>query len=201
MALGLEITELRLGLPGDSPCVEKIGKKRAFSEIAAAVVEDEHSASDEGNDQVKNRVVGWPPICSYRQKNSLHERKSGPEAAKIYVKVSMDGAPFLRKIDLNVYKRYSDLSVAFEKLFGCFGIGTLAGNHTEYSEYVPIYEDKDGDWMLVGDVPWEMFIESCKRLRIMKRSEANGIGLQSRSPPTCFHGPSLGRETQVGHEA
>ena len=23
------------------------------------------------------------------------------------------------------------------------------------SEYVATYEDKDGDWMLVGDVPWE----------------------------------------------
>lgn len=23
------------------------------------------------------------------------------------------------------------------------------------SEYVVTYEDKDGDWMLVGDVPWE----------------------------------------------
>lgn len=23
------------------------------------------------------------------------------------------------------------------------------------SDYVPTYEDKDGDWMLVGDVPWE----------------------------------------------
>ena len=23
------------------------------------------------------------------------------------------------------------------------------------SEFVPTYEDKDGDWMLVGDVPWE----------------------------------------------
>jgi auxin-responsive protein IAA len=23
------------------------------------------------------------------------------------------------------------------------------------SEYVLTYEDKDGDWMLVGDVPWE----------------------------------------------
>lgn len=22
-------------------------------------------------------------------------------------------------------------------------------------EYLPTYEDKDGDWMLVGDVPWE----------------------------------------------
>lgn len=23
------------------------------------------------------------------------------------------------------------------------------------SEYILTYEDKDGDWMLVGDVPWE----------------------------------------------
>ena len=23
------------------------------------------------------------------------------------------------------------------------------------SEFVLTYEDKDGDWMLVGDVPWE----------------------------------------------
>ncbi|MED6189732.1 Iaa19p [Stylosanthes scabra] len=50
----------------------------------------------------------------------------------------------------------------------------------ENCENVPIYEDKDGDWMLVGDVPWEMFIESCKRLRIMKRSEAKGFGLEPK---------------------
>ena len=30
-------------------------------------------------------------------------------------------------------------------------------------------------WMLVGDVPWEMFVESCKRLRIMKGKEAIGL--------------------------
>lgn len=44
------------------------------------------------------------------------------------------------------------------------------------SEYAPTYEDKDGDWMLVGDVPWEMFMSSCKKLRIMKGSEARGLG-------------------------
>ena len=44
------------------------------------------------------------------------------------------------------------------------------------SEYVLTYEDKDGDWMLVGDVPWEMFMSSCKKLRIMKGSEARGLG-------------------------
>ncbi|KAJ6708953.1 AUXIN-INDUCED PROTEIN AUX28 [Salix koriyanagi] len=43
------------------------------------------------------------------------------------------------------------------------------------TDYVPTYEDKDGDWMLVGDVPWDMFAESCKRLRIMKGKEATGL--------------------------
>ncbi|KAL6539150.1 Auxin-responsive protein iaa1 [Orobanche gracilis] len=44
-------------------------------------------------------------------------------------------------------------------------------------EYVPTYEDRDGDWMLVGDVSWKMFAESCKRLRLMKSSEAIGLGI------------------------
>jgi len=37
---------------------------------------------------------------------------------------------------------------------------TMPGEYSERegykgSEYAPTYEDKDGDWMLVGDVPWE----------------------------------------------
>ncbi|MED6170995.1 Auxin-induced protein 22A [Stylosanthes scabra] len=153
---GLEITELRLGLPGgDSSSPEK-KKKRVFSEM-----DEENSSTD---DDRKTEVVGWPPVCSYRKKNS------NSRSSKMYVKVSMDGAPFLRKIDLAMHKGYSQLAFALEKLFGCHGI----------TEQVPIYEDKDGDWMLVGDVPWQMFIESCKRLRIMKRSDAKGFGLQPK---------------------
>lgn len=26
------------------------------------------------------------------------------------------------------------------------------------SDYVLTYEDKDGDWMLMGDMPWELVI-------------------------------------------
>ncbi|KAF8389022.1 hypothetical protein HHK36_025707 [Tetracentron sinense] len=170
---GLDITELRLGLPGSSsPSMDKNDKKRVFSGIA----NDENSSSSEQKTQTKNQIVGWPPVCSYR-KNSFKE-KEGVESSKFYVKVSMDGAPFLRKIDLNTHKGYSDLAVSFEKLFGCFGIGGT-WKDSDSSEYIPIYEDKDGDWMLVGDVPWEMFIESCKRLRIMKRSDAKGFRMQS----------------------
>ncbi|CAJ1955170.1 unnamed protein product [Sphenostylis stenocarpa] len=166
--LGLEITELRLGLPG-AENNEKENKKRVFSEI-----EGENSSSEEEDrkKETKNQVVGWPPVCSYRKKNSVNE-------TKMYVKVSMDGAPFLRKIDLAMHKGYSELAFALDKFFGCYGIGE-ALKDAENAEHVPIYEDKDGDWMLVGDVPWEMFIESCKRLRIMKRSDAKGFDLQPK---------------------
>lgn len=43
------------------------------------------------------------------------------------------------------------------------------------TELVLTYEDKDGDWMLVGDVPWRMFTDSCRRMRIMKGSDAVGL--------------------------
>ncbi|TKY48128.1 Auxin-induced protein 22A [Spatholobus suberectus] len=175
--LGLEITELRLGLPGGEPvCVgDKKEKKRVFSEIEGDG-DDENSSSEDQKMQTKNQVVGWPPVCSYRKKNSVNE-------TKMYVKVSMDGAPFLRKIDLGMHKGYSELALALEKFFGCYGIGE-ALKDADNAEHVPIYEDKDGDWMLVGDVPWEMFIESCKRLRIMKRSDAKGFDLQPKGART-----------------
>ena len=56
--------------------------------------------------------MGWPPIRSYR-KNSLQEAEGGG----IYVKVSMDGAPYLRKIDLKVYGGYPELLKALETMF------------------------------------------------------------------------------------
>ncbi|KAL2516540.1 Auxin-responsive protein IAA19 [Forsythia ovata] len=169
--LGLE-TELRLGLPGGgggvSGLVEKNEKKRVFSDISG----DQNNESKTVN---KSQVVGWPPVCSYRRKNSI----KGDEGSKVYMKVSMDGAPFLRKIDLSTHKNYLDLVLALDNLFGCFGIGEALKN-SENSDYVLIYEDKDGDWMLAGDVPWEMFYESCKRLRIKKRVDAKGIGLHAK---------------------
>ncbi|XP_012573045.1 auxin-induced protein IAA6 isoform X2 [Cicer arietinum] len=169
--LGFEITELRLGLPGgEPPSVVKNEKKRMFSEINGEG--DENECSGDRKIDKKNQVVGWPPVCSYRKKNTMNE------GSKMYMKVSMDGAPFLRKIDLGMHKGYLELALALEKLFDCCGIEALKDG--DNCEHVPIYEDKDGDWMLVGDVPWEMFVESCKRLRIMKRSDAKGFGLQQK---------------------
>lgn len=111
------------------------------------------------------QVVGWPPIRSYR-KNTMasnlvkngedDEGKSG--AGCLYVKVSMEGAPYLRKVDLKNYNNYMELSSALEKMFSCFTIGILpypvsqtAGSllwnrlflhrwvHLERAQYMPYY--------------------------------------------------------------
>lgn len=134
----------------------------------------------------KAQVVGWPPIRSFR-KNTLATTSKNNDP--LFVKVSMDGAPYLRKVDLRSYATYQELSSGLEKMFSCFTLGQC-GSHgaggenmsetklkdlLHGSEYVLTYEDKDGDWMLVGDVPWEMFTESCKRLKIMKSSDAIGL--------------------------
>ncbi|KAG5626369.1 hypothetical protein H5410_011587 [Solanum commersonii] len=129
----------------------------------------------------------------HRRQRKLRHRHRHRAA---FVKVSVDGAPYLRKVDLKMYKSYQQLSDALGKMFSSFTIGNCGTqgfkdfmNESKLidllngSDYVPTYEDKDGDWMLVGDVPWEMFVDSCKRLRIMKGSEA--IGLAPRAVEKC----------------
>lgn len=81
-------------------------------------------------------MVGWPPISCCRkkrlglQKGSKEEecdedQKKNVMKKKIrFVKVSLDGAPYLRKVDLTMYNSYNQLSHALAKFFGAFTIGT-----------------------------------------------------------------------------
>ena len=123
----------RSGLPGreEEKKKNKNERKRLFSEIDGGDYghedggggggEDQNSSSaGGGGDRKVSAVVGWPPVCSYRRKNVMSNNNN--EGSKMYVKVSMDGAPFLRKIDLEKVKGYTELAFALEKLFGCHGI-------------------------------------------------------------------------------
>ncbi|KAE8022610.1 hypothetical protein FH972_008395 [Carpinus fangiana] len=220
--LNFRETELCLGLPGggtgSEPETAKATGKRGFSETVDLKLnfqskEDNiKNASKEKNQLLpctkdpakppaKAQVVGWPPVRSYRKnmmalKNTSEKGEKGSSGSAAFVKVCMDGAPYLRKVDLKMYKSYQELSDALAKMFSSFTMGNYGTqgmidfmNESKLmdllnsSEYVPTYEDKDGDWMLVGDVPWEMFVDSCKRLRIMKGSEA--IGLAPRAMEKC----------------
>ncbi|XP_055813780.1 auxin-responsive protein IAA13-like [Solanum dulcamara] len=99
-----------------------------------------------------------------------------------FVKVNMDGLPIGRKVDLNAHTCYESLAETLEDMF----FQSIKSGEKEQatksfklldgsSEFVLTYEDKEGDWMLVGDVPFGMFLNTVKRLRIMRTSEANGL--------------------------
>lgn len=191
-AESLKATELRLGLPGTDGTSSSStrGVKRTLDETDSRSEAAGSTATEDvvAPPKAKAQVVGWPPVRSSYRKNSFQADKketTKTEEAELansasFVKVSMDGAPYLRKIDLKVYKGYKELREALENMFRSFSLGKLSAAATEEgcnaSEYAIAYEDKDGDWMLVGDVPWGMFISSCNRLRIMRGSEARGFG-------------------------
>ena len=99
-------------------------------------------------------MVGWPPVRSYRKnvmavQKSTTEEKSPEKAAAAgsistaaaFVKVSMDGAPYLRKVDLKVYKSYQELSDALAKMFSSF---TMSESYlfAIYLYFVSLFRDK-----------------------------------------------------------
>ena len=70
------------------------------------------------------RVVGWPPVRSYL-KNALADVAGSSKAnqAAKFVKVAVDGAPYLRKVDLQAYAGYDQLLRSLQdKFFSHFTI-------------------------------------------------------------------------------
>ncbi|XVE53765.1 hypothetical protein DITRI_Ditri03aG0028700 [Diplodiscus trichospermus] len=108
---------------------------------------------------------------------SPNEKDTGgkPENSKtqLFIKINMEGIPIGRKVNLSAYNSYEELSLAIDELFSVLlaaqrdssasqnenkieelanaDADSLAGT----GENTLIYEDDEGDRMLVGDVPWE----------------------------------------------
>ncbi|XP_072973536.1 auxin-responsive protein IAA25-like [Typha angustifolia] len=150
-------------------------------------------------------VVGWPPLRTSRRnlaspqlskltdaekdsnkmKSSVEENMSNePETrSTMFVKVNLEGCAVGRKIDLKAHDSYDSLSRSLQKMFHNFLSADYLrkGNHDEQVEAVPpnyvlLYEDNEGDRMLVGDVPWRLFMTSVKRLYITQDPRAQKCG-------------------------
>ncbi|KAI3705946.1 hypothetical protein L1987_76195 [Smallanthus sonchifolius] len=89
----------------------------------------------------------------------------------------MEGAlAYGRKVDLLKFNAYEQLYTALNEMFEEYAVGNLAiGEHD--SDYKLVYKDYVGDWMAMGDLPWNTFITGCKSLMIIKASTASEIGL------------------------
>lgn len=135
-------------------------------------------------------------------KPSLEPQDGGSETAikfekgrkGLFVKINMDGIPIGRKVDLKAHDSYEKLSLAVDELFrgllaaqrDPLAAGTQKNPEEKHAitglldgsgEYTLVYEDDEGDRMLVGDVPWGMFVSTAKRLRVLKSSELSASSL------------------------
>ncbi|CAH8314638.1 unnamed protein product [Eruca vesicaria subsp. sativa] len=85
-----------------------------------------------------------------------------------YVKVNMEGVPIGRKIDLFSFDGYHDLITTLGYMFNASILWAEEEEICSEKTHVLTYADKDGDWIMVGDVPWEMFLSSVRRLKISR---------------------------------
>lgn len=87
----------------------------------------------------------------------------------------MEGVPIGRKLDLLLLGGYDGLLAQLGRIFkasitypGVMGGHQVVLGDKQQARHVLTYEDQEGDWMMVGDVPWELFLTSVKKLRIAR---------------------------------
>ncbi|KAK9281724.1 hypothetical protein L1049_004628 [Liquidambar formosana] len=96
----------------------------------------------------------WPPFKPQLRKSLVAEEKNRDDAT-FFVKVYMEGIPIGRKLDLLAHDGYHDLMTTLDHMFSTTILGAeVDGVHCE-RHHVLTYEDQEGDWLIVGDVPWE----------------------------------------------
>ncbi|KAJ4959483.1 hypothetical protein NE237_026594 [Protea cynaroides] len=133
-----------------------------------------------------NGIVGWPPIKRCRSNLHLrhhfhghdHHQQQQNQAGQVqndqrneirpnsmYVKVKMEGVAIGRKVDLSLHHSYQTLINTLIDMFGKYQ-EDKRGSYD--APYTLAYRDTDGDWLLVGDIPWQTFIRCVQCLMILR---------------------------------
>ncbi|KAA8535129.1 hypothetical protein F0562_030132 [Nyssa sinensis] len=136
----------------------------------------EHKAIGSAKNGDEGGVIGWPPIKSWRkslcyQSHGSHGmvddgggggggRGGGRGSKSMFVKVKMEEVAIGRKVDLSQHHSYQTLA---DTLLGMFG-----KCQENVKAYKLAYQDKEGDWLLAGDVPWGTFISTVRCLKLLK---------------------------------
>lgn len=132
--------------------------------------------SGHGDYRETSFLVGWPPINPWRKKqihghqgggvaddHRMVERRGGGRTNSVFVKVKMEGVAIGRKIDLNLYHSYQMLRITLIDMFAKYQEDEKDG-----AGYTLLYQDREGNWLLAGEVPWQTFIESVQRMEVVR---------------------------------
>ncbi|MBA0715095.1 hypothetical protein Golax_014017 [Gossypium laxum] len=145
-----------------SYCSSSIGSSNHFDSSSTATAASSSSQRDHNTDLSLGLSISTSPLYARKQRSPIKPllrlelaEQDECNSATFYVKVYMEGIP----------------------------IAEVNGDHFE-EYHVLTYEDKEGDWMMVGDVPWHtpqlklfylcmycrMFLSVVRRLKISRSS-------------------------------
>ncbi|MBA0802461.1 hypothetical protein Gohar_012747 [Gossypium harknessii] len=162
-----------------SYCSSSIGSSNHFDSSSTATAASSSSQRDHNTDLSLGLSISTSPLYARKQRSPIKPllrlelaEQDECNSATFYVKVYMEGIPIGRKVDLLDLRSYCDLIKTLEHMFNTNLIWAEAEvNGDHFEEYhVLTYEDKEGDWMMVGDVPWQMFLSVVRRLKISRSS-------------------------------
>ncbi|KAH0462694.1 hypothetical protein IEQ34_010269 [Dendrobium chrysotoxum] len=128
------------------------------------------SASQSTPLNLREHLPDWPPIKPLLR-SALAEReayRNHHKTGRFFVKVYMEGIPIGRKLDLLAHDSYRSLINTLRRMFRTKIICPELTQVPSSKAHVLTYEDKDGDWMMVGDVPWKFFVTTVKKLKITR---------------------------------
>uniref|UniRef100_A0A0E0A934 Auxin-responsive protein n=1 Tax=Oryza glumipatula TaxID=40148 RepID=A0A0E0A934_9ORYZ len=185
-------TELRLGLPGTAEEAESEGGGGGGADAAPLTLEllPKGGAKRGFADAIvggpagqRREAAGGKAAAAAAEAEEEEEKKKAqapaakgilPRKIAVFVlrKLEKLSSPHLVGVTVSTVKSHGESNgkSGRDGLSDCRLMDLKNG-----TELVLTYEDKDEDWMLVGDVPWRMFTDSCRRLRIMKGSDAVGL--------------------------
>ncbi|PPD79225.1 hypothetical protein GOBAR_DD23841 [Gossypium barbadense] len=146
---GLEAWNKAAGCFADKDCVKS---KRSFEQAFGNFTEECRTK---------------PLLLWSGQPNEEEDHKDQKKATfstteeSIYVKVKMEGVAITRKIDIKLHQSYQSLTNSLITMFA-------KDKKCDEDDYILTYQDKEGDWLIAGDIPWQNFVRSVQRMEIVR---------------------------------
>ncbi|KAJ6838183.1 auxin response factor 11 [Iris pallida] len=119
--------------------------------------------------------------CSFLDRRSM--KQAGKQHLRTYTKVQKLGSVG-RSIDVTRFKNYHELISAIACMFGLEG----QLDDSRGSEWKLVYVDYENDVLLVGDDPWDEFVNCVRCIRILSPSEVQQMsegGVPFMNKPSC----------------
>ncbi|XP_022757564.1 auxin response factor 18-like [Durio zibethinus] len=121
-------------------------------------------------------------VASETSTKEMQAKQGAATSTRTRTKVHMQGIAVGRAVDLTVLKGYDDLINELEKMFD------IKGELCPHGKWSVVFNDDEGDIMLVGDDPWMEFCKMVKKIFIYSSEEVKKISARCKFQVSSLEG-------------